>query len=104
VDRGCWLVANVGDLDWPALCCRCPDVAVAKADMLAADRRYHGFAHAVGGMQAKLLAYFVEHVDRTGVGVRELDGPSDDGREDSFKVQRRVHCLADLAERLQFAD
>src|SRR5262249_34276554 len=99
-----WLIANVGDLDWSALCCRHPDVAVAKADMLAADRGDHGFAHAVSGMQAKLFALPVEHVDRAGVGVRKLNGPTHDSGEDCLKVQGRVYRLADLAERLEFAD
>src|SRR5262249_53518087 len=104
VDRRRRLVANVGDLDWPALCRRQPDVAVAKANMLAANRCDHGFAHAVGGMQSELLTFFIEHVDRAGVGVRKLNGPTHDSGEDCLKVQRRVYRLADLAERLQFAD
>ena len=104
VDRRGWLIANVGDLDWLALCCRRPNIAVAKADMLVADCRNHGFAHAVGGVQAKLLALLVEHVDRAGIGARQLYRPADDGGEDCFEIQRRVHRLADLAERLQFPD
>ena len=86
VDRRGRLFANVGNLDWPALLCRQPNVAVPEADMLVADRCNHGFAHAVSGMQAKLLPFLIEHVDRAGVGVRELHRPTDDGRENSFKV------------------
>ena len=40
--------------------------------MLVADRRNHGFAHAVIGMEAKLLAPFIEHVDGACVGPRQL--------------------------------
>ena len=54
--------------------------------MLAADRCGHGFAHAVGSMQTKLLALLVEHVDRAGVGVRKLNGPADDSGEHCFNV------------------
>ena len=71
VERG-GLVANVGDLDWLALRCRRPNIRVAEADMPVGDRRDHGLAHAVGGMQAKLLALLVEHIDRAGVGARQL--------------------------------
>src|SRR5262249_29595296 len=88
VDRRRRLVANVGHLEWPALCRRQPDVAIAKANMLAANRCDHGFAHAVSGMQAKLLAFFVKHVNSAGVGVRKLNGSTDDSGEDRFKLQR----------------
>src|SRR5262249_45000973 len=51
VDRRSRFVARIRDLDWLALrCCRRNIVPIAKADMLIADRRDHGFAHAVGGM------------------------------------------------------
>jgi hypothetical protein len=55
-------------------------------------------------MEAKLLTRLVEHVDRPGIGTRQLYRPADNGREDCFQLQRRIHRLADLAERLQFVD
>jgi hypothetical protein len=55
-------------------------------------------------MQAKLLALVVEHIDRARVSARELHGLGDDGRQHRFEVERRVHRLADLAQRLKLSD
>ena len=49
-----------------------PDVRVAGADVPVGDRDDHLLAHAVGGAQLELLPRLVEHVDRAGVGAREL--------------------------------
>ena len=61
-------------------------------------------AHAVGGAQAELLARLVEHVDRAGVGARELHRAADDGGEHGFEVERRIDRLGDLAQRPELAD
>ena len=91
---------------WIGLRCSCgrPNICVAEADVPVGDCRNHGLAHAVGGMQAKLLALFVEHVDRAGIGARELYRPADNCGEHRFEVERRVYRLADLTERAQFVD
>ena len=70
------LVANVGDLDWLALRCRRPNVRVAQADMPVGDRGDHRLTHAVSGMQAKLLALLIEHIDRARVGTGGLHRPT----------------------------
>ena len=69
VDRRGRFVANVGDLNWLTLRCGRPNICVAETDVPVGDRGDHGLAHAVGGVQAKLLVLLVEHVDRARVGA-----------------------------------
>src|SRR5262249_15422703 len=102
VDRRGGFVANVGDLDVLTPRCSRPN-GITATDSLVRDRRDHSLAHAVGGMQAKLLA-LIEHIDRARVGARELYCPADDGCEHGLKVERRVHRLRDFAERAKFLD
>ena len=60
--------------------------------------------HAIGGAQMKFALQVVEHVDCARLGAGQLHCFGDDGREDGFQIERRVHRLRDLAERTQFAD
>ena len=55
------LTGEVGSLrmsgTWIGLrCAVAAPMRIAEADMLVRDRRDHSLAHAIGGMQAKLLA------------------------------------------------
>ena len=104
VDRRGRLVLDVGDLDRLALASRPADVGVAGADAPVGDRDDHLLAHAVGGAQPELLPRLVEHVDRAGVGARELHRALHDGGQHLFEVERRVDRLGDFAQRLQLAD
>ena len=79
-------------------------MASPETDLLVGDRRDHSLAHAIGGMQAKLLALIVEHIDRARVGARELHRPADDGGEHRFEIERRVYRLGHFAKRTQFLD
>ena len=81
-----------------------PMCGVAGADAPVGDGDDHLLAHAVGGAELEFLPLLVEHVDRAGVGARELHGALHDGGQHLFEVERRVDRLRDLAERLQFAD
>ena len=81
-----------------------PMCGVAGADAAVGDRGDHLLAHAVGGAQPELLALLVEHVDRAGIGARELHGALHDRGQHVFEVERRIDRLRDLAERPQFAD
>ena len=83
---------------------RRPDVGVAGADAPVGDGDDHLLAHAVGGAELELLPRLVEHVDRAGVGARELHGALHDGGQHLFEIERRVDRLRDLAQRLQLAD
>ena len=81
-----------------------PQYRIAWTDVLVRDRRDHGLAHAVGGVQAKLLALIIEHVDRARVGARQVHRPADDGGEHSFEIERRVYRLRHLPKRAQLLD
>ena len=61
--------------------------------MPVCDRRNHGLAHAVGGVQTKFVTPFVEYVDRAGICVRQFDRPADDGGEHSFEVEASSSLL-----------
>ena len=46
----------------------------------------------------------VEHIDSAGLSVGELCRLGDDGSEDSFEIDGRIHRLGDIAERTQLLD
>ena len=83
---------------------RRPDMRVAGADAPVGDGDDHLVAHSVGSAELELLPRLVEHVDRAGVGARELHRALHDGGEHLFEIERRVDRLRDFSERLQFAD
>src|SRR5215813_2236383 len=95
VDRGGRFVSEVGDLDWRALNSGRSKARVAEADTPIGDGCNHCLAHAIGRMQAKLLALIVEHVNcGTGGTVVALD-PSDTGadRDPEIDILRLVQAL-----------
>src|SRR6202011_2338373 len=57
--------------------------------------------HSIGRAQSEFPARVVEHIDGAGLGIGELCRLGDDGSQDRLKIERRVHRLADLAERPQ---
>ena len=60
--------------------------------------------HSVCGAQAKFAFPLVEDVDRACVGVGELHRLSNDRREHSLEVERRIHRLRYFAERAELPD
>src|SRR6266511_228816 len=74
---------------------------LAEADALPGELRDECFAHAVGSAQRELILRVVMDVDGAGLGTRELRRLGDDRVEHGLEVERRVHRLADLAERTQ---
>ena len=62
-----------------------PMCGVAGADVAVGDGDDHLLAHAVGGAQLEFLLRLVEHVDRAGVGARELHRAADDGGQHLFR-------------------
>ena len=83
---------------------RLADRPVAEANGLLSDGLDHLLAHAVGGAQPELLAQIAEHVDGARVGARELHRLGHDRVEHRLQIERRVHRLRHLAERLQLLD
>ena len=73
-------------------------------EVTVSDRSDDRIVHPMGRTQPKFLAGIIEHVDRAGLGVGELSGLGDDGGQDGFEIDGRIHRLADLAERAQLAD
>src|ERR1700730_567957 len=72
--------------------------------MTIPDRGDDSIIHSVGRAQSVFAAGVVEYINGTRLGVGELCSLGDDGCQDGLKIQRRVHRLADLPERAQFAD
>ena len=58
----------------------------------------------IGRPQAKFLLDVVEYIDRAGFGSRKLSRLGNDGRQDSFKINRRVHRLGNFAKCPQLLD
>ena len=54
-------------------------------------------------LRPKFLLLVVEHIDRAGLGARELHRLGGDGSQHVLEVEGRVHRLADLSERAQLA-
>src|ERR1700730_12457009 len=73
-------------------------------DVTVPDRSDDSIIHSIGGAQSKFPASVIEHIDGTGLGIGELCRLGDDGSQDGLKIERRVHRLADLAERTQLAN
>ena len=72
--------------------------------MLLPQRLDQLLIHSICGAQAKFAFPRVEDVDRACVGVGELHRLSNDRREHSLEVERRVHRLRYFAERAELPD
>jgi len=94
------LVAQIGDLHRLALVGGFAH-GPGNADVVVVDGRDQVFAHAVGGAQRELVGGVVMDVDRAGLGAGELGRLGHDRVEHGLEVERRVDCLADLAQRPQ---
>ena len=93
--------SQVRDLHRRVLHRRRGDRRLAEADALPGELRDKCFAHAVGSAQRELILRVAMDVDGAGLGTGELRRLGDDRVEHGLEVERRVHRLADLAERTQ---
>ncbi len=100
-----WHFAHIGNLHGCAIgCCLADSGITADADMPFLDRRDQSVVHPVGGPQFEFLSFRVEHVDRACFSLRELDRLGHNRGKDGFQIERRVDCLADIAERPKLFD
>ncbi len=72
--------------------------------MHVAYRRDQFLAHPIRRAQLEFLVLLVEHINGAGLGGRELCRIGDDGGQDSFEIDGRIHRLGDVAERTQLLD
>jgi len=58
----------------------------------------------IGRPQSEFLGGIVQHIDRTGFGSGELGCLGNDGGQDGFEVDARIHRLSNLLEGAQLLD
>ncbi len=80
------------------------DHRVAEPDVRISQRGDHVFAEAVVRLRHEDFVGRVIDIDRAGVRPRQFDRVGDDGGQHRLQIERRVHGLADLAERLHLGD
>src|SRR5262249_12520698 len=80
------------------------DCCLAEADMTIPDRGDDRVVHSVGRAQSELLAVLVEYIVGASLRVGELRSLGYNCGQDGFKIDARIHRLADLAERPQFTN
>ncbi len=91
---------HVGDLHRLALLGGLGD-GPGDVDVVVLERGNQVVAHAVVGLQLEFLLRLVVHVDRSTVGIGQLNRLGNDGREHRLQVERRIDRLRDLAEGAQ---
>ena len=72
--------------------------------MVLLERCDQILAHAIDCAELEFAAGFVEHVDGAGVSAGQLHRLGDDGVEHGLEVERGIHRLADLAQRVELLD
>ena len=98
------LFLKVGNLDRHALLCGLANRGLAEVQVTIVDLGDDLFVHSVGCAQMEFPIGLFKHIDRTGLGAGELGCLGDDGGEDGFEIDARIHRLGDFAKCPQFLD
>ena len=96
------IVQNVRDLDRHALLNCLADRCLATTNTTILDLGDYRVIHSIGRAQSKFLTFLVEHVDRPGLGSRELSCFSNDCGQHGLQVDGGIYRLAHVAERSKF--